>query len=147
MSRRALALLLVALVAACSTASLGRDDVPAVVTGAFGSAGLVAERVRVAEEPVDGVWPVTVVESGRTLHLDVDPESGRVARIDLGEADGLSRGELEDIARFRSNPEDDRTQRQRQVLVVALAAAAAAVGLLVARRARLREEAALADGS
>lgn len=147
MIRRALALVLVPLVAACSTVRLGREDVPAVVIGAFDAAGLEVDRVRVADDAVEGLWPVTVVESGRTLDLEVDPGAGRVVRINLGEANGLSRAELEDIARFRSNPEDDRAQRRRQTLVVALFAALAAVGLVAARRVRLREEAALAEAA
>ena len=95
-----------------------------------------------AQAPVDGAWPVDVVESGVSLRLKVDARVGRVTSVDVGRSDGPTHAQLERIARYASNPAADRARTRRRLLTLVVIVVAVGGGLLLARRLRLREEAA-----
>ncbi|WP_436795092.1 hypothetical protein [Actinospongicola halichondriae] len=142
------ALLLGALLflAACGSASLDAGDVDQVVRGAFDDAGVDVGDIDVASAPIDGSWPVSVQVEGDRLELVVDQTAGRITSIDFGTGTVLDQATLESIAGFDDNPAADRQDRRRTAIVIVGFFALVGLGLGVARRLRLREEAALAEG-
>lgn len=135
---------LITLSSGCTTVTLERGDVAGVARGAFGSAGIEVDDITVADAMGDGSWPVTAVVDDTSFALVVDGRSGRVTSIDLGDSELVSTEQLRRIGSYASNPSDERAQRRRTVVVLAIVFGGISGGLLVARRLRLREEAALA---
>lgn len=145
MRRLGLAIGAAALLAACSSPLLPRADVPDLVRDAFHSAGLQAERVSVDPTRDGDSWNATAEVDGTDVALIVDAEAGRITRIDLGASSSISRDELREVARYESNPANERARARRRVGTFVVASVLVAGGLLVARQLRLREERERAD--
>ncbi len=133
----------ITLLAACGTASLARADVAPVVNAAFGAAGLHVTDIVVARAPVSDAWPVTAVVSHDRIRLNVDVHDGRVSSVDIAQSKAVSDAQLQTVARYASNPAEDRAATRRRTAALVIVVGGAAMGLLLARRARLREEAGL----
>lgn len=131
--------------AACSSTLVPRAEVPDLVRDAFRSAGLEVERVSVDRTRAGDSWNATAEVDGTDVALVVDAEAGRITRIDLGGSTSISREELREIARYASNPANDRARARRRVVTFVVVSALVAGGLLLARHFRLREERELAD--
>lgn len=145
MRRIGLGTLAALLLAACSTVLVPRADVDDVVRGAFSSAGLRADRVTVEGAREGSSWRVSATVNGADVDLVVDAEAGRITRIELGDSATIARDKLREIARYESNPANDRARTRRRVVGLVAVVALIAGGLLVARHFRLREERELAD--
>ncbi len=144
MVRRSAVIVLVVLLGACGSASLTAGDVEHVVSGGFGDAGVELTAVEVGDGPVDGSWPVAVQTVDGTIDVTVDAASGRIITVDFGTGALLEQSALESLAAVDDNPAATRENRRRTVVVLVGFVTMVAVGLGVARRLRLREEAALA---
>lgn len=145
MKRLLLGLVVCLLAAGCSATPVPRADVPELVREAFAAAGLEASDIEVARAKEGDSWSATVTANGADLALSIDAKAGRIARIELDDSTAISREQLRAIARYESNPADDRTRARRRVVVLAVLVALVAGGLLVARHFRLREERGLAE--
>lgn len=143
MRRLALVAALFGLLAGCSTTLLARGDVDDVVEDAFRAAGLEADDIAVGRTREEGLWPASATVSGTEVDVRIDPSAGRITSIDLGESDVISDAELTAIAGYASNPADDRARTRRRAVTLVVVISLVGAGLLVARRARLREEQAL----
>lgn len=144
MRRLRLALVVLVVAAGCSTALLPRAEVPEVIRGAFGAAGLEVHDIAVAPAREGDEWTAKATVSGDAIAMRVDAEAGRITSIDLGESEAITNAQLQDIAGYASNPANDRARTRNRVMMVLVVVALVTVGLLVARHFRLREERELA---
>ncbi len=146
-ARHAPALVVAALaLASCGTVAMGEEAALRSATQAVEDAGIDASTT---VEPAAGGedWLVTVALPTGDITGVLDASSGRFTSLDVAAGVEVDDGRIAALARHAANPDDDDARSRRTVVVLALLAAAVAGGLVLARRARLAEEASLAEAA
>lgn len=131
-------------IGACGSPALSSSDALDHVRDSLTDAGITAQRVRLDDRPPAGTFRAIARVGTGGLVVTIDRESGAYRRIEVSGGAASDR-QIRALAEQRADAGTTRARaRQFGATVVALVAAAA-IGLGLARRARLREQRAVAS--
>ncbi len=141
--RRAIAALGLGLLAgSCGAPALSSGDALTHIQDSMADADIAAKNVRLDSRAPSGTYRAVARVEGSEITVTLDRQSGAFRRIEVAD-DALTDRQLSALAKQRFDTGAARFRVRQITLAVGALAAAAALGLVLARRARLREERAL----